>query len=46
MMKEAGIYLDHMDYAGVGHGFQMDADDSSGELWFQDMKKAIDAYLI
>ena len=36
-MKNAGIYLDHLDYSGVGHGFQYDADQPKHELWFKDM---------
>ena len=37
-MKEAGIYLDHLDYSGVSHGFQYNADEPKHDLWFQDMQ--------
>ena len=45
-MKKAGIYLDHMDYSGVCHMFQVYPDDPQTILWFADMKKAIAAYLL
>ena len=43
-MKEAGIYLDHLDYSGVGHVFYRDLNEQKSELWFQDMKTVFDKF--
>lgn len=44
--KEAEIYLDHLDYSGVAHGFFYNPDEPKGELWFEDMQKVFSTYLI
>ena len=43
-MKEAGIYLDHMDFAGTEHVFYRNLDEPRSELWFREMKKVFDTY--
>ena len=44
--KEAGIYLDHLDYSEVGHGFWYDFKEPKLDLWFEDMKQVFATYLI
>ena len=45
-LKKAGVYLDHMDYAGVDHGFMMTSSQEKKDLFFVDMAKAIQAYVM
>ena len=45
-MKEAGIYLDHMDYSGVQHGFQFNGKEPKSDVYFRDMKKTFDEWLL
>ena len=45
-LKEAGVYVDHMDYAGEAHGFHVILAVSKADLFFNDWSKAIQKYVL
>ena len=45
ILKKAGVYKDHMDFAGVFHGFFLIENDSQTTLYFKDWKYTIENYL-
>lgn len=43
-LKEAGVYLDHLDYSGLHQAFLNDIEDAKTDVFYDDIVKAIEKY--